>query len=224
MREFVRDKASNRRVRLFACACCRTVWESIPEVFQAAIRIAEDHVDGRATKAELGAAVGAAHRALRKRQYLEKAAYDAARSSSDGVGAARDIARVVASVAAPDPSPTLISSWGPDGHTEVRPPPNPDRILWEATYAAHLSLESSLLRDITGNPFRTVTITPSLLTETVAILARTIYEERAFDRMPILADALEECGVSDSELLAHCRGPGPHVRGCWVVDLVLGKS
>jgi hypothetical protein len=55
-------------------------------------------------------------------------------------------------------------------------------------------------------------------------LASHIYDSRAFDRLPILADALEEAGCKDAEILAHCRGPGPHVRGCWVVDLVLGKE
>ena len=55
-------------------------------------------------------------------------------------------------------------------------------------------------------------------------LARTIYEERRFDLMPILGDALEDAGCGDALILAHCRGPGPHVRGCWVVDLLLGKD
>ena len=55
-------------------------------------------------------------------------------------------------------------------------------------------------------------------------LARTIYDDRRFDLLPILADALEEAGCGDAEILAHCRGPGPHVRGCWAVDLVLGKE
>lgn len=58
---------------------------------------------------------------------------------------------------------------------------------------------------------------------TVAALAAGVYAERAFDRLPILADALEEAGCDNAEVLAHCRGDGPHCRGCWVVDLVLGK-
>jgi hypothetical protein len=80
------------------------------------------------------------------------------------------------------------------------------------------------LRDIFGNPFRPVTFDPRWLTATVVALATGIYAERAFDRMPILADALEEAGCDHADILAHCRGDGPHVRGCWVVDLVLGKS
>ena len=55
-------------------------------------------------------------------------------------------------------------------------------------------------------------------------LARTIYDERAFERLPILADALMDAGCADEQIIAHCRGDGPNVRGCWVVDLVLGKE
>ena len=55
-------------------------------------------------------------------------------------------------------------------------------------------------------------------------LAQGIYEERAFDRLPILADALEDAGCDNADILSHCRGPGPHARGCWVVDLLLGKK
>jgi hypothetical protein len=55
-------------------------------------------------------------------------------------------------------------------------------------------------------------------------LARGIYEDRAFDRLPLLADALMDAGCDDEQILAHCHSPGPHVRGCWVVDLVLGKA
>ena len=81
-----------------------------------------------------------------------------------------------------------------------------------------------LFRDIFSNPFRPATLDPSWLTSTVVALARGIYEERAFDRMPILADALQDAGCDNEDVLNHCRGPGPHVRGCWVVDLVLGKT
>ena len=79
-------------------------------------------------------------------------------------------------------------------------------------------------RDIFGNPFRPVAFSPAWRTETAVALASAIYADRAFDRMPILADALEEAGCDSTDVLAHCRGPGPHVRGCWVVDGVLGKS
>jgi hypothetical protein len=82
----------------------------------------------------------------------------------------------------------------------------------------------ALLRDMFGNPFRPVTVEPACLTSTVVSLAEGIYAERAFDRLPIFADALKDAGCDNADILDHCRGPGPHVRGCWVVDLVLGKS
>jgi hypothetical protein len=84
--------------------------------------------------------------------------------------------------------------------------------------------QADLLREIFGNPFRPVTFDSAWRTETAVALASGIYADRAFDRLPILADALEEAGCDNADVLAHCRGPGPHVRGCWVVDLVLGKS
>jgi hypothetical protein len=55
-------------------------------------------------------------------------------------------------------------------------------------------------------------------------MAQAIYNERGFDRLPILGDALEDAGCTDRDILDHCRGPGPHVRGCWAVDLLLGKG
>jgi hypothetical protein len=83
----------------------------------------------------------------------------------------------------------------------------------------------ALLRDLFGNPFRPVALEPAWLTSDVLALARGIYEEKAFDRMPILADALQDAGCDNDTVLAHCRGTAPtHVRGCWVLDLVLGKA
>ena len=81
----------------------------------------------------------------------------------------------------------------------------------------------NLLREIFGNPFRPVSLARSWLTPNVLALAQTIYEERAFDRLPILSDALLDAGCDNPDILDHCRSPGPHVRGCWVVDLLLGK-
>jgi hypothetical protein len=82
----------------------------------------------------------------------------------------------------------------------------------------------ALLRDIVGNPFRPVTFDPSWLTSTVLSLGKGIYEEKAFDRMPILADALQDAGCENENILNHCRYESVHVRGCWLVDLILGKE
>jgi hypothetical protein len=84
--------------------------------------------------------------------------------------------------------------------------------------------QCSLIRDIFGNPFRTVTLDRAWTTTPVISLAQTMYDSRDFAAMPVLADALEEAGCDNADILAHCRGPGPHVRGCWVVDLALGRS
>jgi hypothetical protein len=84
--------------------------------------------------------------------------------------------------------------------------------------------QASLLREIFGNPFRPVRVDSAWLTPTVVGLARMIYDDRAFDRVPQLADALEGAGCHDTAILGHCRLPGPHVRGCWVVDAILGKK
>jgi hypothetical protein len=82
----------------------------------------------------------------------------------------------------------------------------------------------SFVRDIFGNPFRPAKIAPEWLTSTVVALATGIYKERAFDRMPILADALQDAGCDNTDVLNHCRTDAPHVRGCWVIDFLLGKE
>jgi hypothetical protein len=84
------------------------------------------------------------------------------------------------------------------------------------------------LLDIFGNPFRPAT-TPSATVlawhdGTVVKLAQAIYDERAFNHLPILADALEEAGCTNPDILGHCRRPGEHVRGCWVVDSLTGRT
>jgi hypothetical protein len=83
---------------------------------------------------------------------------------------------------------------------------------------------SDLIRELFGNPFHPVTMSAAWQTSNVTALGQSIYDDRAFDRLPILADALEDAGCDNSAMLNHCRQPGEHVRGCWVVDLVLGKS
>lgn len=81
-----------------------------------------------------------------------------------------------------------------------------------------------LLHCIFGNPFRPVVFSPSWRTDTALSLAQQMYDSRDFGAMPILADALQDAGCEDEQILSHCRSETIHVRGCWVVDLVLGKE
>jgi hypothetical protein len=101
---------------------------------------------------------------------------------------------------------------------------NHDRESWGESTALTPSEHGDLIRDIFGNPFRPVIVDSTWQTSNVTGLAQAIYEERAFDRLPILADALEDAGCTNRDILDHCRQPGEHVRGCWVVDLLLGKA
>jgi hypothetical protein len=89
---------------------------------------------------------------------------------------------------------------------------------------AEYGRQCDFLRDIFGHPFRPIAVDPGWLMPGVVELARTIYEGRAFDRMPELADTPERAGGGNPDMLAHCRQPGEHVRGCWVVDAILGKT
>jgi hypothetical protein len=83
---------------------------------------------------------------------------------------------------------------------------------------------TAIVRDIFGNPFREVELDPRWQTTSTLAMASAMYDSQDFAAMSILADALEEAGCDNAEVLAHCRGDGPHVRGCWVVDLLLGKK
>ena len=87
--------------------------------------------------------------------------------------------------------------------------------------------QENVMRDIFGNPFHPNAADPAWLRwndHTILNIARTIYLERRWDAMPILADALEEAGCADTAILTHCREKREHVRGCWMLDLLLGKS
>jgi len=94
----------------------------------------------------------------------------------------------------------------------------PKMIARYHTHPAHY------IRDIFGNPLRPVSFAPSWRTSTAIALARQMYEARDFSAMPVLADALQDAGCENADILDHCRGDGPHVRGCWVLDLVLGRE
>jgi len=97
-------------------------------------------------------------------------------------------------------------------------------VAWAAVQTLADRPLCELLRDVFGNPFRPATLAPAWRTSTVTSLASQMYESRDFGAMPILADALQDAGCDSDDILNHCRGDGPHVRGCWVVDLVLDKE
>ena len=123
--------------------------------------------------------------------------------------------RFLTSFTQPDAWSTLTGCWEVTSNND---PEAPDH----AEYCC--SLRCDKVRDIFGNLFRPVTLDPEWRTSTVLALAEGIYADRAFDRLPILADALQDVGCENADLLDHCRDPQlTHVRGCWAVDLMLGK-
>jgi hypothetical protein len=108
---------------------------------------------------------------------------------------------------------------------------NEHTIDWHLVSEEELAVQAALLRDIFANPFRPVVITPAWFTPTVLKLAQAAYDNRVlpaglldYTRLAVLADALEEAGSTDAEVLDHLRSAGPHYCGCWPVDLILGKS
>lgn len=191
----------SRNFRLFACASCRRIWHLIPdERSRRAVEVAERFADGYASNEELLSAHSLAESARKE---------DPRETSKDG----------------------STASWAAV-YTADRLPFHAARtVQWmtsQAIFYHEGNLEQAhqadLLREIFGNPLRPITLNPAWLTPKVVALARAIYDDRAFDRIPVLADTLEEAGCHNADILAHCRGPGPHVRGCSALDLLLGKE
>ena len=195
------QKASGRKFRLFACACCwRISRQFLLDYHGDALQAAEMFARGFIDVEELR---------LRRVEY--HAQRHPAQPTRQPVAAATHPRRVDAAAAA--------------CAADAVANPEPDPARRAVVRTAEQKVQAELLREIFGNPFRPVTADPSWRTSTAVALAQGIYDERAFDRMPILADALQDAGCEDEAVLSHCRDPkGTHVRGCWVVDLVLGKT
>jgi hypothetical protein len=100
--------------------------------------------------------------------------------------------------------------------------------LWHSTRENANCVLAALLREVVRNPVLPLSGIDLSWLEwkdgTIPKLAQCIYDQRTFDRLAILADALEDAGCTDADILSHLRGPGSHVRGCWVIDLILGKE
>jgi hypothetical protein len=199
-------RLTERRDRYFSCACCRRIWHLLPdEASRYAVRIAERYLDGQASVMLLDIVSGAAERHGGSAAYAAAAAAFPTRGlGNNGIDVAGHAINAVVYA-----DPRLISGEA-DRDRAVR---------------AERSAQADLLRDIIGNPFRPAPhVDPTVLAwnaGTVVRLAQMIYDERCFTNLPILADALEEAGCTNSDILDHCRGPGPHILGCWVVDLIL---
>ncbi len=98
------------------------------------------------------------------------------------------------------------------------------QVVFPPRIGAAADTRPHLVREIFGNPFRPVAFDPMWRTDTAVSLAKQMYEAREFSAMPILADALQDAGCDNDDILEHCRSEGTHVRGCWVVDAVMGKG
>lgn len=198
MLEAMPGTTSARKLRLFACACCRHFCAWIDdEQFLQAVETADRFADGRGTKAALKRARQSV-RAVRHRLPTEQG-----KASVEWV--ALWLAEVTASENAFGGVVHEIQRLGSEGL--LRPDERP---------AADL-----LLRCIFGNPFVTVALDPIWKTSDVVSLAHTIYDTSAFDRLSSLAVALRDAGCDNNDILSHCDNNGPHARGCWVVDLLL---
>lgn len=216
MLKLLQVSPSVRKSALFMTAYGRSMWQLLVDNrTKRAIEIVEQHVDGFATLEEVLASANEACEAVRTT--LSEAAQSVSESASEIATAAESGYRVAVAF---DPEFTAPFME----HTGVFA-----RALMLASDIEALDLKRSatltnLIRDIFGNPFRPVTLDPRWLTSTVIDLARIIYDERQWERMPMLADALMDAGCDSEEIIKHCQGPGPHVRGCWVVDLLTGRE
>jgi hypothetical protein len=195
----LRGVTSDRKFRLFAVACCHRIWHLFTDArSRIAVEVAESYADGHANQGELERAYNEASRA-------HKAAFAAkGKELASLEWAAQFAADAVAFFAARRAS-GFARGWTEKG----------------------ASAQADLLREMVMNEFRPVTVDPLWLAwndAAIPRLAAGIYHDRAFDHLPILADALEDAGCDNTDILDHCRGPGPHVRGCWVIDLLLGKE
>jgi hypothetical protein len=222
MLDYARKSTSHRRVRLATVGICRAAWPFMPPSPQrqdadclALLDLSERYADGAVKQTELMAA----RRSL--------AGPDVPRGGPEN--------RKVAAVwfaSAKNPAKTCTEaafrllgvSWGGTNELDLPAEYLRDGYRGSGDWVAACLGMVAVIRDIFGNPLRPVAFDPRWGTSTVTTLASQMYESRDIGAMPILADALQDAGCDNTDILDHCRGDGPHVRGCWVVDLVLGKE
>jgi hypothetical protein len=227
MMDFLEGRSGSRQLRLFACACCRRIWPLLTdERSRRAVETAEQYADGVAGESDRETARREAYNAVTEQDAL---------SIEDALSPA-----VSAAAAAGNTTDRVFIAYDPDGSTEFYAALNARRAVAYASpsqEAAEGTAQCHLLRDIFGlTPFRPLPPIPPSLRDwhdgLIGKLAHAAYDNRLLPsgeldpaRLAILCDALLDAGCPpDHELVAHLRGPGPHVRGCHGLDLILGKA
>jgi hypothetical protein len=198
-------KPTLRKVRLYAVATCRRFWDELPTPeCRELVRAVENYVEGSVSWVDVMAAKQAARLAAATRIDEWQRTPHGRRLSGLNQAVENSADNRLWMILA-------VYSWSFIGTTVL--------LFGEHVDAA----QCDLIREVFGHPFRKVRFNKKWRTDTVLSLARQMYESRDFTAMPILADALQDAGCNSADILDHCRGAGPHCRGCWVVDLVLGK-
>jgi hypothetical protein len=230
MLRFLEWKVSGRKLRLppaeraHATPGTRRVAHLlVDERSRECVAMSERYAEGLANREEMKAARRAAWEAVSAEAIVSDALINAARAAARtaerwGAEAAR--------MAVHEAAWALLNEAG-----ETGPEPPVEQGVWSARAGAVVfegqRWRCELLRDIAGNPFRPVAASPAWLAwdgGKLRRLAAGLYEDRQFGGLPVLADALEDAGCTDADLLDHCRSGGPHARGCWALDLLLGKG
>jgi hypothetical protein len=187
-----------RKGRLYGCGCCRRAWHILGKASQALVEAVE-----RAAEAEVNEIDWQTTQAVRA-------------CAACVVWLLFPYSQATANVAVAARLATARKAHKGAGQQAYA--------ARRAVIAQERASQAALLRCVFGNPFRTITLARSLLTSAVLALASDIYQERDFAAMPILADALEDAGCTDLDILGHLRGPAPHARGCHVLDLILSQD
>lgn len=227
MISFLADRASPRKLRLFLCGCCRGVLSRLDDVaLREAVETAERCVDGRATKFELYVAHGVADNASVAADYAIQQAEAEAWHIECGYVDQENERQATAPESVHRLQQNLRVAHLVMGATfeEMGFESLAELPLVDDGTATEEDERVQYIRDIFGNPFAPTHTSPSWLDQRVRHLALVIYEQRAFMQMPELADALQDAGCTDDEVLNHCRAPISHVPGCWVLDRLLGKG
>jgi hypothetical protein len=222
---FVERQADRRRLLLFGSACCRRVWDLLGSgAARRLVELAEAWADGAATEEDLLAVNGSS-------EFSDMGAQSQGEAEPERQLSARVVDAINATRKLVDPFESAFTysiarkTSGAPGADFVPDPSSGfglNRILPRDD--GEWAVKVRILRDIFGNPFHPVNFDPTWRTSTAVALANQMYQSRDFAAMPILADALQDAGCDNEDILSHCREPGVHVRGCWVVDLVLGKQ